>query len=166
MQIYHFDQQNVEYLGASLARPNPLEHGTFLIPANATMVNPPDTAAGRVACWNGTAWVQVEDHRGVAYWLPGDEWDAPARIMEDLGPLPDEALLAAPEKPASVQAEERRAEILVALAALDTAAIRPTRAILAAQLAGSEPDAADTARLAELETQAQALRTELAGLEG
>lgn len=57
-------------------------------------------------------------------------------------------------------------EIFTALASLDTAAIRPTRAILAAQLAGVTPDEADTARLAEIEEQAKALRDELAGLDG
>ncbi len=165
MQIYHSDPQDGEYLGTSTARPDPVESGKFLIPANATAVAPPSVSIGQVARWEGEAWGLVDDHRGQGYWLPEDEWDAPARIMEDLGPLPAGAALAAPEKPAAVAVAERRAEILAELEYLDASAIRPTRAILAAQLAGETPDAGDTARLAEIESQALALRTELAGLE-
>lgn len=49
-------------------------------------------------------------------------------------------------------------EIKRQLAMLDAAAIRPQRAILAAQLAGQTPAAADIAKLAALESQAQELR--------
>lgn len=67
------------------------------------------------------------------------------------------------------QAEEtaaRVAQINVELAALDAASSRPLRVILAAQSAELDPDQADVDRLADLEAQAQALRSELAGLEG
>lgn len=43
---------------------------------------------------------------------------------------------------------------------------RPLRAVLAAQTAGPSPDSEDVARLAELEPQARALRTELAARGG
>ncbi|WP_035250865.1 hypothetical protein [Desulfocurvus vexinensis] len=60
--------------------------------------------------------------------------------------------------------EARREEILAELTALDAASARPLRAVLTAQTAGQPPAAEDVARLADLEAQAQALRTELAGL--
>jgi hypothetical protein len=55
--------------------------------------------------------------------------------------------------------EERRAAILARLAEIDTASVRPLRAI--AQGEGVE---ADHAKLAALDSEAAALRTELAGL--
>lgn len=164
MQIYHYDAHNQAYIGTSTARPDPLEHERFLIPANATTEAPPDAIDGQVACWTGVSWEVTADHRNTKYWLPGDDWNTPARNMADLGPLPDGAVFVAPDKPVFELIEERRAEITTALSTLDAVAIRPTRAILAAQLAGETPDAVDTARLAEIEAQAQALRDELAGL--
>lgn len=58
----------------------------------------------------------------------------------------------------------RAAAIRSELTAIDAASARPLRAILAAQAAGQTPAQADTDRLAELEAQAVALRTELAEL--
>lgn len=67
-----------------------------------------------------------------------------------------------PEPPAPTEqelAEQRIAEIEQQLTANDLASVRPLRA----KLAGTATEA-DDARLAELEEQAQALRTELATL--
>lgn len=58
----------------------------------------------------------------------------------------------------------RIAAIKTDLTALDQSAVRPLRAILAAQQAGTDVDATDVSQLADLESQAQALRIELAGL--
>jgi hypothetical protein len=66
---------------------------------------------------------------------------------------------------ASARDAARLEAVKVELASLDAAAIRPARAVLAAQLAGLEPDAADVSRLDEIETRAVALRDELAGLD-
>ncbi len=57
--------------------------------------------------WDGTTWELVPDHRkrdydrvqaATDYWLPGDRWDSPARTMAEIGPLPDGAMLTAPER--------------------------------------------------------------------
>lgn len=61
---------------------------------------------------------------------------------------------------------ERAPEILRALADLDTATVRPLRALLVSQAAGTAPDPDDVARLADLEASAVALRAELAELSG
>ena len=60
--------------------------------------------------------------------------------------------------------EIRIAEIEAELTAIDAASARPLRAILTATTSGGTADAADTAKLAELEAQAKSLRTELATL--
>lgn len=61
-------------------------------------------------------------------------------------------------------ADIRRAEIEAELAEIDAASARPLRAILTATTSGGTADATDVAKLAELEAQARALRTELASL--
>lgn len=48
--------------------------------------------------WNGKEWDAVEDNRKKEYWLPEDKYGAPAREMKELGPLPEGAMLTAPER--------------------------------------------------------------------
>ena len=56
MRIYHYNKRTAAYVGSTEAAPNPLEPGQFLIPANATPVEPPEAVEGKVARWNGQAW--------------------------------------------------------------------------------------------------------------
>ena len=79
-------------------------------PVNATY-NPPIVQEGFIPRWTGKAWEQVEDHRGIEYWLPGDDWQTPARVMKEPGPLPDGAVLTRPEKPAPTLEEAKAAKI-------------------------------------------------------
>ena len=61
-------------------------------------------------------------------------------------------------------AEQRKQEILSELNRIDRASARSLRAILTAQAAGNEPESADVEMLAEHESDAKALRAELAEL--
>ena len=124
MQTYKFDANTKEYLYAEEAFRDPLEskaqgRDVWLLPADSTFTAPLDPKDGYAVCWNGQAWEYKEDHRqkrdgggviiegtGTPYWMPKDTWDSPARYMTELGPLPEGALLARPEKPAEVVAEE------------------------------------------------------------
>ena len=74
-----------------------------------------------------------------------------------IAPVPESAPAPDPVTPAAI----RRAEIESELTAIDAASARPLRAILAATTSGGTADPADTAKLAELEAQAKALREEL-----
>ena len=97
----------------------PATPGT-LPPSNATRDKEPQVVQGKWPCWDADKgdWVQVEDHRkregfpdmitrygaeypqdGTEYWLPGDTHETPARIMKEVGPLPDGAMLERPAKP-------------------------------------------------------------------
>ena len=97
--------------------------------------------------------VSVPDYVAPQWRMVDDEWQAP--------PAPEPA----PEPEPVTPAEIRRAEIEAELTAIDAASARPLRAILAATTSGGTADPADVAKLAELEAQAKALRTELASLD-
>ena len=158
MNVYKYDEKTKEYIGTEEALLDPLEtkqQGTnvYLLPANATFTEPPEAQGGYVNVWNGTAWEQVEDNRGVEYWLPEDKYGAPAREMKELGPLPEGATTTAPEK----TLDELKADKLEALKAeRDTKEVEPIEynghlydyddkardrinaAIIALELAGAE----------------------------
>lgn len=100
-------------------------------PGNSTYETLPDMPWDGVwPQWTGDAWDLVPDYRerrepefapdlcqsATEYWLPGDAWDTPARHMTEIGPLPDGALLARPEKTPAERLTDaqaaRRQEIL------------------------------------------------------
>lgn len=117
MMIYKYDPTTKEYTGSKPAQTRP--NGQPITDAlNATTVEPPVLTGKQQAVWNGTAWDVLEDHRkkpgvpdsGTPYWLPGDTWYTPARYMTELGPLPEGALLEAPEKTAEEIADEELAQ--------------------------------------------------------
>ena len=90
---------------------------------------------------------------------PGSTYD-PNTETWTIAPVSNPAPAPDPVAPAAI----RRAEIEAELTAIDAASARPLRAILAATTSGGTADPADVAKLAELEAQAKALRTELASL--
>lgn len=163
---------------------HPLRPYTHSLPANPGTI-PPDNALrgeqpsikkGFWPCEKGGAWIDVEDHRerteakgfpagteqeGVEYWLPGDTWQAPARKMESIGPLPDGWSAVKPEPSVEELTAQRLAAIDARLAEIDTASTRPIRALLDGS--GTEDD---KERLAGLEQEAEALREERKGLMG
>lgn len=103
MNVYKYDEKTKEYIGTEKALLDPLEteqqgENIYLLPANATFTAPTEPQDGYVNVWNGTAWEQVEDNRGVEYWLPEDTYGAPAREMKELGALPEGATLTPPEQ--------------------------------------------------------------------
>ena len=109
MKMVFFTQQET-------CSPDPLEseikgEAVWLIPANATLIEPPAAVEKHVRMFQNGVWTQVEDNRGTEYWLPGDDWQTEPREMEELGPLPDGALLERPEKPFSQLKIEKLNEI-------------------------------------------------------
>ena len=106
MQIYKYDPLTRELIGQNPAQKRP--GGEWITDVlNGTAVEPPALKDRQAAVWNGTGWDVVEDHRqktglegsGTPYWLPGDTWQSAPRYKADLGPLPREALLEAPQRP-------------------------------------------------------------------
>ena len=131
--------------------------------------------AGYIARWNGEAWETVEDHRqhmdergrkegGMPYWLPGDTWRSEPRYMEELGPLPADALLERPRRPLEEYKADKRREIIAGYTAALTATLTmPAESPSAAEVAtGAALFATDDAvGLADVQTILLARRDEL-----
>ena len=126
MNVYKYND-NGEYIGTEEALLDPLEteqqgENIYLLPANATFTAPTEPQDGYVNVWNGKAWEQVEDHRGVEYWLPEDTYGTPAREMKELGALPEGATTTPPEQ--SLE-ELKTAKIASMKAERDTKEVEP-----------------------------------------
>ena len=69
MNIYCAHPLTREYLGQSQADPDPLEPGTWLIPAHAYADAPPAIPPGQAAVrsLDGSKWQLLADHRGTVY---------------------------------------------------------------------------------------------------
>ena len=102
MQVYKYDEQTKEYIGAEQALINPLESELqgkeiYLLPANATFEKP-NLQDGFASVWNGTQWENIEDNRGKEYWLDTDSFGTSAHTMKELGAFPAGAVFTAPAK--------------------------------------------------------------------
>lgn len=66
MKIYHYHSITREYLGEGLADKDPMVDGNWLIPANATNLEPLPRKDGFTIVLNNTktSWKYVEDNRG------------------------------------------------------------------------------------------------------
>lgn len=100
--VYKYDEKTKEYLGKAEALLDPLEtqlqqKEIYLLPADATF-SAPTLQQGYVSVFKEGAWENIEDNRGKEYWLPEDKYGAPAREMKEMGPLPEGAMLTAPER--------------------------------------------------------------------
>ena len=100
--VYKYDEKTKEYLGKAEALLDPLEtqlqqKEIYLLPADATF-SEPTLQEGYVSIFKEGAWENIEDNRGKEYWLPEDKYGAPAHEMKELGPLPEGAMLTAPER--------------------------------------------------------------------
>lgn len=64
MTIYNYDNETKEFISTSDARVNPLEQGSFLIPANATSKQVIEENQGFARCFIDNNWTYIEDNRG------------------------------------------------------------------------------------------------------
>lgn len=129
MQTYKYNVDTKEYLYTEEAFLDPLEteqqgQQIWLLPADSTFTEPLEQKEGYAVCWNGKAWEYIEDHRqkrdnggvivegsGTPYWMPGDDYQTPARYMKELGKLPKGAILEQPEKPDELVRKEALSRI-------------------------------------------------------
>ncbi|GAB7511230.1 phage tail protein [Bilophila wadsworthia] len=157
-QLHMYDLKTGEYTGSRDATQRP--NGEYILEATgATPVAlPASIPSGHVARWTGDAWETVEDHRqhmdergrkegGTPYWLPGDTWRSEPRYTDELGPLPENALLERPERPLDEYKADKRREIAAGYTAALTATLTmPAESPSAAEVAtGAALFAADDA---------------------
>lgn len=122
---YSYDPETNEYKGETRAYISPRE-GTYPLPANATLSEPPATAERKARCWNeeAGAWEQVDDYRGATYWNKATKERveikelgvAPTTEMTDIEPTDmqsewDEAT-SAWKVPFAVLKERKKSEII------------------------------------------------------
>lgn len=69
MKIHHYDQNTGEYLGEGVADADPLEQGRWLIPANATNVQPPEHVEGSTRHFVAGGW----EYRDIPVIVPEPE---------------------------------------------------------------------------------------------
>lgn len=99
---YSYDENGI-FTQTETCSPDPLEseikgEAVWLIPVNATLIEPPTAVEKHIRVFKNGAWAQVEDNRSTKYWLPGDTWSSEPREMKGLGPLPEGAVTVQPEK--------------------------------------------------------------------
>lgn len=190
MNLYNYDKNTKEYLSITLASADPMEtkiKGEFvpLVPACATVIEPPKTGENEVAIFNGKVWEIKKDFR-VSHKICDENFNI--KDITEIGEIEEKYLVTAdmaklikenPDK-FKIQNEEivqkteeeyqeflnnkikkeETEKIKNQLLELDSKAIRPIRAILAGT--GS---AEDTEKLNEVEKEAKKLRNELIILE-
>ena len=67
MKIYNYHPDYKYFYSESEADPSPLEPGAFLIPAYATVIEPPTCELNQIQIFNETSWDIIEDQRGIYY---------------------------------------------------------------------------------------------------
>lgn len=190
MNLYNYDKNTKEYLSTTLASADPMEtkiRGEFvpLVPACATVIEPPKTGENEVAIFNGKAWEIKKDFR-VSHKICDENFNI--KDITEIGEIEENYLVTADmaklikENPNNFKIQneeiaqkteeeyqeflnnkikkEEAEKIKNQLLELDSKAIRPIRAILAGT--GS---AEDTEKLNEVEKEAKKLRNELIILE-
>jgi hypothetical protein len=102
MIIYNYDYVTKEFIGISDATVNPLSPNDFLIPANATTLEPLAFQEGYANIFNGEAWELVVDNRGTTYWLA----DKTEHTIQNLGVVvPQGAYLSMEDIPLTFEEE-------------------------------------------------------------
>ena len=113
MQAYSYSITTHEYLEPVPCFPDPVRsrmegREVYLLPANSTFTEPPAKRTGYTAVWNGSEWIETEDHRGSQYWPKGAPYNSSPVEMKELGPLPEGASLTRPEQTAEEKAAEEK----------------------------------------------------------
>ncbi len=88
MKIYNYDSTTFEYNGTSIADESPLEPGVFLIPTNASEIQPPVSSENEAVIFdiNKNQWSIVSDYRNVDLWSK----NSAEKVSSYLGESPED----------------------------------------------------------------------------
>jgi|OM-RGC.v1.025426607 hypothetical protein len=73
MKIYNYHPEYKHFVSESIADESPLEPGVYLIPAHATIIEPPNYESGTIPIFRDSYWDVIEDRRGTWYRIPTGE---------------------------------------------------------------------------------------------
>jgi hypothetical protein len=96
MEIYNYNPETGEYINISTADENPLEKGEYLIPANATTIEPPTARTNQVAVFEKNTWSLKTDHRGEIFYKKSDLSEV---VITEIGNISNDYLTSLPDKP-------------------------------------------------------------------
>lgn len=68
MDVYYYHPETGEFLGSSFAETDPLDQSHILVPAFATLMEPPEEQEGHVRVFKVEEWSQAVDHRKETWW--------------------------------------------------------------------------------------------------
>jgi hypothetical protein len=68
VKIYNYENESKEFKNESIAQNDPLEIGKFLIPANATTIEPLSKKDGYATCFIDNEWEYIIDNRNKIYY--------------------------------------------------------------------------------------------------
>lgn len=113
MKAYMYSATTHEFIETVPCFPDPVRsrkegREVYLLPANATFTAPPAKRTGYIAVWNGSGWIETEDHRGSQYWPKGATSNSAPLEMKELGPLPVGASLTRPKQTDEEKAAEEK----------------------------------------------------------
>jgi hypothetical protein len=156
--VYNYDAITGEYLSSWPALPDPMNEGSYLVPAHATTVAPPDPSVGVAHIFNDGAWTSIADHRG-------EVWYTPAGVsvkITALGQSPDATWTATAPEPTAAQVKAAtNAAINLKIAALEQQSMRSLREIAVAQGLGQAPPPVSVSKLQSIDAAITALRATL-----
>ena len=109
MNIYNYDGESGGYLGQSEAQKSPLEENVYLIPANATDMQPLASKKGYAVCFKEGNWKYVKDERGKTYYDANNNEVKITKLDQDTS-----ALSETPKEPPIEQLREAKTAELAA----------------------------------------------------
>lgn len=82
MRIFHYEKESGALIGSSEALESPMEKGVFLVPAQATKIEPIDPLENHTINFNGSEWVHIP----IQYPIPKPiiPVDRKAEILQEL----------------------------------------------------------------------------------
>ena len=94
--VFSYDRITKEYAGEYKCQKDPMKEGAFLMPANATEKEPPQTHTFEVACYINGKWEIKPDYRGQKVIVLETQQ---IQTIKDIGDIPDgSALLSADDE--------------------------------------------------------------------
>ena len=108
MKIYNYNSVTGEYINESQADESPLEKGVYLIPANATTLEPPMSGTNQVVIFENNTWSLKSDFRKETFYDSNNNYAA--IVIDFIGDIPSNYVYSIPD---SVTLENLKTKITI-----------------------------------------------------